>query len=115
MQTQLFQLLLNHIRVIFYRWEGFGEVNESETLDLLVNQAYVFTAFLIVKTGVNSQTFDSNPMNWVMPQESLGFQIRIFYAKISGAYRLPNNNTLICDGDLWLLGSYTIRRGCLEV
>ena len=74
------------MRVIFYRWEGLGEVNESETLDLLVNQVYVFTAFLIVKTGVNLQTFDSNPMNWVMPQESLGFtDPDLFYAKISGA------------------------------
>ena len=104
------------MRVIFYRWEGLGEVNESETLDLLVNQAYVFTAFLIVKTGVNLQIFDSNPMNWVMPQGSLGFtDPDLFYAKISGAYRLTNSNTLICDVDLWLLRSYTIRCGCLEV
>ena len=31
----------------FDRWEGLGEVNESETLDLLVNQAYVLTAIFL--------------------------------------------------------------------
>jgi hypothetical protein len=44
--------------------------------------------------------FDSNPINWVMPEESWSFtDPDLFYAKISGAYRLPNGNTLICEGD----------------
>ena len=67
--------------------------------------------FLIYMNGTkNSQSivyefilpsvFDQNPLNWVMPVESWSFtDSNLFFGKISGAYRLPNGNTLICEGD----------------
>ena len=44
--------------------------------------------------------FDSVPLNWFNPKINWTFtDPDLFSAKISGAYRLPNGNTLICEGD----------------
>ena len=41
--------------------------------------------------------FDSIPLNWINPKINWTFtDPDLFSAKISGAYRLPNGNTLIC-------------------
>ena len=54
----------------------------------------------IVYEFILPTNFDLNPLNWVMPQESWSFtDSNLFFGKISGAYRLPNGNTLICEGD----------------
>ena len=67
--------------------------------------------FLIYVNGSMSQqskvfefilpaVFDSIPLNWLNPQIKWTFtDPDLFSAKISGAYRLPNGNTLICEGD----------------
>ena len=44
--------------------------------------------------------FDSNPLNWNSPEIIWSYtDPELFFGKISGAYRLPNGNTLICEGD----------------
>ena len=44
--------------------------------------------------------FDSNPLNWISPEIIWSYtDPDLFFGKISGAYRLPNRNTLICEGD----------------
>ena len=46
------------------------------------------------------QNFDTNPLNWTTPQVVWSFtNTDLYNGKISGAYRLPNGNTLICEGD----------------
>jgi hypothetical protein len=45
-------------------------------------------------------TYDSNPSIWTIPEVTWSFtNEELFFGKISGAYRLPNGNTLICEGD----------------
>ena len=67
--------------------------------------------FLIYMNGIkNKQSivyefklpseFESNPLNWTTPDIYWSYSNpELFNAKISGAYRLPNGNTLICEGD----------------
>ena len=44
--------------------------------------------------------FDINPLNWRTPNIYWSYSNpEIYNAKISGVYRLPNGNTLICEGD----------------
>ena len=44
--------------------------------------------------------FEADLLLWVSPQVVWSFSnANLFYGKISGAYRLPNGNTLICKGD----------------
>ncbi len=44
--------------------------------------------------------FDINPLNWKTPNIYWSYSNpQIYNAKISGVYRLPNGNTLICEGD----------------
>lgn len=74
---------------------------DSETLD----------RFLIYMNGSQDEqskvyefilpsTFDSDPLNWVTPEVVWSFtDPDLFFGKISGTYRLPNGNTLICEGD----------------
>lgn len=45
-------------------------------------------------------TFESDPQNWKSPEITWSFSdLELFSGKLSGAYRLPNGNTLICEGD----------------
>ena len=45
-------------------------------------------------------SFDPNPKNWDTPEEVWSYtHPDLFFGKISGAYRLANGNTLICEGD----------------
>ena len=45
-------------------------------------------------------TFESDPQQWKSPEISWSFSdLELFSGKLSGAYRLPNGNTLICEGD----------------
>ena len=54
----------------------------------------------IVYEFILPSTFDSNPSNWNTPEVSWSYSHPdLFFGKISGAYRLPNGNTLICEGD----------------
>ena len=54
----------------------------------------------IVYEFILPSNFDQNPSNWVTPEVSWSFTDQdLFNAKISGAYRLPNGNTLICEGN----------------
>lgn len=54
----------------------------------------------IVYEFILPSNFDQNPLNWVTPEVSWSFTDQdLFNAKISGAYRLPNGNTLICEGN----------------
>ena len=66
--------------------------------------------FLIYMNGSREQqsivyefilpTYDSNPSIWTIPEVTWSFtNEELFFGKISGAYRLPNGNTLICEGD----------------
>ena len=44
--------------------------------------------------------FESDPKNWLQPELFWEFSnTDLFSAKISGCIRLPNGNTLICEGD----------------
>jgi hypothetical protein len=44
--------------------------------------------------------FDENPLLWSTPEKTWSFtHPDLYYGKISGAYRLSNGNTLICEGD----------------
>lgn len=45
-------------------------------------------------------SFNENPLQWASPEETWSYtHPDLFFGKISGAYRLPNGNTLICEGD----------------
>ena len=45
-------------------------------------------------------SFDTNPKNWDTHEEVWSYtHPDLFFGKISGAYRLANGNTLICEGD----------------
>jgi len=45
-------------------------------------------------------SFNPDPQNWVSPEITWTFtDENLFFGKISGALRLPNGNTLICEGD----------------
>jgi hypothetical protein len=53
--------------------------------------------------------FDQDPIEWMTPEPSWSFShTDLFFGKISGAYRLPNGNTLICEGDY---GYWEVTRG----
>ena len=57
------------------------------------NQSIVYEFILPSK-------FDLNPKEWTTPEEFWNFtESDLYYEKISGALRLPNGNTLICEGD----------------
>ncbi len=44
--------------------------------------------------------FESDSQGWTTPEVVWSFtNPDLFFGKISGAYRLPNGNTLICEGD----------------
>jgi len=45
-------------------------------------------------------TFNQDPSDWITPELTWSYSHPdLFFGKISGAYRLPNGNTLICEGD----------------
>ena len=45
-------------------------------------------------------TFSMDPHSWDSPEIVWSFTDKdLFFSRISGAYRLPNGNTLICEGD----------------
>lgn len=45
-------------------------------------------------------SFNADPSLWILPEITWSFtHPDLYYGVISGAYRLPNGNTLICEGD----------------
>ncbi|MEK9566865.1 MAG: aryl-sulfate sulfotransferase [Flavobacteriaceae bacterium] len=54
----------------------------------------------IVYEFILPPNFDNDPEAWSSPEVSWSFtDPALYFGKISGAYRLPNGNTLICEGD----------------
>jgi len=46
------------------------------------------------------QQFESDPTDWRTPEVAWSFtNPNLFFGRISGSFRLPNGNTLICEGD----------------
>jgi len=44
--------------------------------------------------------FESDPADWRTPEVVWSFtNPDLFFGRISGSFRLPNGNTLICEGD----------------
>lgn len=54
----------------------------------------------VVYEFILPNTFNTNPNSWDTPEVVWSFTNEaLFFSKISGTYRLPNGNTLICEGD----------------
>ena len=94
----------------FDRWEGLGEVNESETLDLLVNQAYVLTAIFLPFPTLdesvevyNPKKIDSSPVFMIKSGGTQAFltdKTGVNLQTFDFNSKLGNDLELLPDGNL---------------
>ena len=94
----------------FDRWKGLGDVNESEILNLLVNQAYVLTAIFLPFPTLNESVevynpkkIDSSPVFMIksggtqaLLTDKTGFNLQTY----DFTSKLGNDLELLPDGNL---------------
>ncbi len=110
-KTELGDLIFRFGNPETYGGEGQRLFFNNHHPSLVTHNPNSLDNFLIYMNGYNEEQskvyefllppiFDLNALNWTSPEIIWTFtDSDLFSGKISGAFRLPNGNTLICEGD----------------